>query len=113
MRFDGFQQLRQQPLRWLLVLALWLPFAQWAAAVHVLEHLHETTITADAEPKGLTACDTCVVAAALQAAAPVPPALPPALPTAGQSTPDGPVAAQVTAAPHLPYRSRAPPLPHA
>jgi hypothetical protein len=112
MRFD-LQQLRRRPLTWLFALVLWLPVAQWAAAVHVLEHLHQATSSAGAEPKGLTACDTCVVAASLQAAAPVPQVAPPALPVLAQAGPDTRATAQVAAAPTLPYRSRAPPLPHA
>lgn len=112
MRLD-LQHLRRQPLTWLLAFVLWLPAAQWFAAVHVLEHLHEAATTVDVEPKGLTACDTCVVAAALQAAAPVPQVAPPALPALAHAGPATLATAQVAAAPALPYRSRAPPLPHA
>ena len=112
MRWD-LQQLRRRPLTWLLALVLWLPVVQWAAAVHVLEHLHEAATSSAAEPKGLTACDTCVVAASLQAAAPVPRFAPPALPVLAQADPDTRTTAQVAGAPTFPYRSRAPPLPHA
>jgi hypothetical protein len=105
------RMLRTSRLSWLLVLALWLPVAQWTAAMHVLVHLQEADNGHDGGHDGLAACD--VAAASLHAAAPPPPL--PAAPPA-----DSPRARYQALAPGigpahspLPYRSRAPPLPHA
>ena len=97
---------------WVLWLALLLPLAQLAAAVHAYGHLRDPArVSSD---KHLPApCDTCVVAAALGSSAPG---------TAIQATPA--VTLEHAAPRHFPqsrrdtpapaaYRSRAPPALHA
>ncbi|MDB5857584.1 MAG: hypothetical protein JWQ76_1273 [Ramlibacter sp.] len=104
--------LRTRPWAWLLVLAIWLPAAQWAAATHALVHLTAAK-SVDRNDGGLPAsCDLCVIAVAVMgsAPAPAPVAALPALPPAAQREP-------ATAEPLflialLAYRSRAPPLPY-
>ncbi|NML42187.1 hypothetical protein HHL11_00400 [Ramlibacter sp. G-1-2-2] len=106
------RNLRHRPWAWLLVLALWLPAAQWASATHALLHLHAAASATDRDtPLHLpSSCDLCVVAAAVGGAAPAPAAfavLPVPLPEAQPQAP----AAQVLRAVDLPaYRSRAPPF---
>jgi hypothetical protein len=105
--------LRTRPWAWLLVLAVWLPAAQWEAATHALVHL-QAAKAVDGKDAGLAAsCDLCVVAAAVagSAPAPAPVAALPVLPPEVQPAP-APVAAPLLLA-LLAYRSRAPPLPYA
>ncbi|MVQ28628.1 hypothetical protein [Ramlibacter pinisoli] len=107
--------LRSHPLGWLLVLALWLPAAQWAAATHALLHLQSASAGSDRQaPAHLPIqCDLCAVAAVVGGAAPAsaaPAALPPAPPLAQPSFQPAPAPRPVAIAA---YRSRAPPLPHA
>jgi hypothetical protein len=88
---------------WLLALALWLPVAQWVAATHFLQHLHTSAGDEREQPAQLPAsCETHLIAAAISGGAPPPHALPQVAVADGVATP-----------PYLPYRSRAPPLPHA
>jgi hypothetical protein len=100
---------------WLLAWALCLPVAQWASAGHALLHLQAAASTSDGgKPAPLPAyCDTCVLAATIGGAAPLPqPAAvtPVVLP---QAAPPVHQASRHYAAVALNYRSRAPPLPHA
>jgi hypothetical protein len=106
--------LRIRPWAWLLVLAVWLPAAQWVAATHVLVHL-QAARSADRGDVGLAAgCDLCVAAAAVTGSAPAPAAPVAALPVLPPQAQPGPVAARPPfLLPLLAYRSRAPPLPHA
>lgn len=94
---------------WLLALALWVPVAQWVAATHLLVHLQEALAAAEPEPDGLSACDTCVVAAALHAAAPPPATAPASPPPEARVLRLPATTADVAAATPLGYRSRAPP----
>lgn len=59
---------------WLLAWALCLPVAQWASAAHALLHLQSAVAgeQRDAPEQLPASCDTCVVAASLGGAAPVP-----------------------------------------
>lgn len=101
-------------LAWLLALALWLPAAQLVATAHAFRHLHAISVPDRSPDEPLpAACDLCVVAAAITAAAPPAaalPVLPPALPHA---QPAAPIPAGERVAASTPYRSRAPPFPHA
>jgi hypothetical protein len=106
--------LRTRWSAWLLAWALCLPVAQWASAAHALLHLKSVAAEErDSPAKMPVACDICVVAATLGAAAPGTP--PPAF-VAAPAPHAAPLAtfAQAPALAFLPaYRSRAPPLLHA
>jgi hypothetical protein len=73
MRQATFRFFRQH-LSWLLCLALLLPAAQVAAAVHALSHTQEATQASTqrdgADTSHLQACALCVVAGALGSHAP-------------------------------------------
>jgi hypothetical protein len=99
---------------WLLVFALWLPGAQWAAAAHTLLHLH-TSIIGDPDRVAQLpgACELCIAAATVGSGGAVAPL--PALPglEPGAAAPLFLAHAAPASRTALPYRSRAPPLPHA
>ena len=99
---------------WLLALALLLPVAQWALAAHALQHV-QGSVGDGHDPAGplAAACHTCVVAAAIGGAAPLPATHNAPAPLQPRLQPQHRQAAAVSAAPALPYRSRAPPLPRA
>jgi hypothetical protein len=106
--------IRSRQARWLLVLALaWLPAAQWAASAHALLHLRGVS-TSDTPGHLPAAGGLCLVAASVggggappaQVSTPVPPPAPQAIAIA-------PTSRFVSLATAAPYRSRAPPLPHA
>jgi hypothetical protein len=101
-------------LAWVLLLALWLPAAQWAAAAHALFHLQGSVAHNVERPAHLPSpCDTCIVAAALGGAAPATEAHAPLPPDLPQAAPQPPATSFVLPAPPAPYRSRAPPFLHA
>jgi hypothetical protein len=105
---------RCRPLAWLLALALWLPVAQWVSATHVLHHLHTRSGEAREEPAQLPAsCDIHLAVAAISGGAPLPATRPPLPALPPHALPQLAVADGVATRPSLPYRSRAPPLPHA
>ena len=65
--------LRSRGPAWLLAWALCLPFAQWVSATHALLHLHSVAVDDRDAPAQMPAfCDTCVVAATIGGAAPLP-----------------------------------------
>jgi hypothetical protein len=108
------RSVRCRPFAWLLAFALWLPVAQWLAATHVLQHLHTSASEERDRPAHLPApCEICLDAAAISGGAPLPaaPLVLPALPP--HALPQVALAEGVATPPTLPYRSRAPPLPHA
>jgi hypothetical protein len=106
--------LRSRWSAWLIAWALCLPVAQWATAAHGLLHARALAGEEREAPAKLpVACDLCVVAATIAAAAPgqAPPALHTLASVRAQPAPPR------IAAPSLPflasYRSRAPPFLHA
>jgi hypothetical protein len=102
--------LRARGHAWLLAWALCLPLAQWACATHALLHLHAVASEDRDAPAQMPAfCDTCVVAAVIGGAAPLPVAgLPVAAPIA-QAAPELRTAAPPRTSPFLAFRTRAPP----
>lgn len=105
---------RRGSMAWLLALVLWLPVAQWAAASHALLHLPGAAADrGDAPAHPPAPCDTCIVAAALGAAAPQSPAAIALLPGLHQAHPQAPQPADALLPVAAPYRSRAPPSLHA
>jgi hypothetical protein len=108
------RSVRCRRFAWLLALALWLPVAQWVAATHFLQHLHTSAGDEREQPAQLPAsCETHLIAAAISGGAPLPAAPPPLPALPPHALPRLAVADGVATRPHLPYRSRAPPLPHA
>jgi hypothetical protein len=95
----------------MLAWALCLPLAQWATAVHTLQHLRPVALEEREQPANLpAACDICLVAAAIGGGAPLPAAqahVPVLLP---QPAPRFlPAGRHDAPAPRF-YASRAPPL---
>jgi hypothetical protein len=99
---------------WVLAWALCLPLAQWASAVHVLQHLRSIAAEQNEKPTlANAACELCLVAAAIGSG---PPAATPhvqALLSLPHASPDCPPFATRIAPPSRHYASRAPPLLHA
>ena len=96
---------------WMLAWALCLPLAQWAGAVHGLQHLRPVVAEDRDLPSQLPlACDLCLAAAAIGGAAPLPAAPSHALVLLPQQPPAAAAPAQHDAAPARYYASRAPPL---
>ena len=99
---------------WVLACALCLPVAQWASAVHVLQHLRSIASAQQEKPTlASAACDLCLVAAAIGSG---PPAATPhvqALVSLPHATPGCPPFATRNAPAPRHYASRAPPLLHA
>ena len=115
MAFAAFRSaLRSRRLGWLLAFALWLPVAQWASASHALLHLH-ASVKEQRDPASLaaSACDLCVVAAALGSGAPTPVIAMPAGIELPHATPAFAPRAHHIVAPARFYASRAPPSLHA
>lgn len=99
---------------WLLAWALCLPVAEWAAAVHALQHLHAGVAEERESPGQLPlACDLDVAVAAIGAGAPLPPAQAHAPILLPQPAPRAQPVAQRRAPPTPFYSTRAPPLLHA
>ena len=98
---------------WVLAWALCLPLAQWAGAVHALQHLQPVAEERDKPAQAPIACDICMVAAAIGGGAPLPDVQAHAPVLLPHAAPLPAPAAQPRAAPPRFYASRAPPLPHA
>jgi hypothetical protein len=95
---------------WLLALALVLPLAQLAGAMHAYVHLQDPAATrSDKHAPGSSTCDLCVLAAAIGGTAPG--STPAGAPLAQleHAAPADPASAPPFAAAPAHYRSRAPP----
>ena len=99
---------------WMLAWALCLPLAQWAGAVHALQHLRPVVSEHRELPAQLPqACDLCLAAAAIGGGAPLPsPSALALVVLPQQPAAAAPVAHHVAPPPRY-YASRAPPLLHA
>jgi hypothetical protein len=99
---------------WVLASALWLPLAQWASSVHVLQHLQSAAAGQNEKPALATAaCDLCLVAAAIGSGAPAATLHTQALVSFPSASPAFlPLATRIPPPPRH-YASRAPPLLHA
>jgi hypothetical protein len=94
---------------WLLALALVLPLAQLAGAMHAYVHLQDPAATRSDKHAPASTCDLCVLAAAIGGTAPgsTPASAPLAL--LAHAAPADPASAPPFAAAPAHYRSRAPP----
>lgn len=106
--------LKSRRFAWLLAFVLWLPAAQWASATHTLLHLN-ASLGGERDPGAPPAavCDLCVVAASVGSGGAAPHIAATAVVVAPPLGPAFFAPAAPALRPSLPYRSRAPPLPHA